>query len=143
MCLFTKTNQMEIAEDNITCYKVLYYLGNNAFMSPYQRFKYTLKRYDNHEPVEFCENKCCENSITAQWGYKLDKNVFHSFAYFYDALNELKTFRYIGTCPCIVECVIPIDTEYIEGSFDWYKSYASKSIIIKKTIVEPKKVVLV
>lgn len=141
MCIFTNNVKFKIADQDIVCYKVL--LKSNvegAFLSPYLRFYCTLdKRYDDDNELDI--HKWDKSDFT------IDKGVFHMFANYEDAMDELDWLAFPGwlTFPeniqaqyicVIVKCIIPEGSEYIEGKYIDFHSIASKSVIYKEVLYE-------
>lgn len=132
MCLTIYTEnskeiKADIAETDITCYKVLkasrtIYTTNNHliwFETPYTGFLMKLgKTYTDKAKVkrEYNKDDACLN---------IGGGVFHSFKFFEDAISEVEEWAEGGV---VVECTIPKGTKMYEGFFDDSECYGSKKI---------------
>ena len=120
MCLHTKQKEIQIAQEDITCYKVI----NPDMTSLYHtEFKWKLgKLYE----TEMDDSPIC-NTVS---------QAFHS----YKTLQDLKYGYFQSLSPCMmVKCTIPKGSEYYSGIQDAMDGYASNKIIANE-ILDVKKV---
>ena len=125
MCLtLTKNSEIKVAQENITCYKVME-KWNNTLISPYQSMRY----------------KCgimrvLETPITLKhgmFGVYIEEG-FHSCCNEQEA-ERLKSAlqTHVNAQYVVVKCLIPARTRYAVGFFSWlgdsFDSICSERII--------------
>lgn len=116
MCWTSSECKIQIAKEDITCYKVASKLTDTCFKSMYYHFLYTFDRFYG-EPLE------------CKYGYDkffIEKG-FHSFNIIYTAIHNLERAGDV-----ILGCTIPRGTEYAFS--EEQQSYVSQDIIIEKVI---------
>jgi len=117
MCLITKLEQPIVAEKPITCYKVLWHVGDKLFSLYHSEFEWKMDK------VHF---------TTLQEGEKLEdgrgtvNQGFHSYKDLQSALIVMARTFY----PCLaVECIIPEGAKYYVGEDgDKRDGYASEKL---------------
>lgn len=117
MCLHTKQKVPNIAEEDITCYKVI----NPDMTSLYfTEFNWVLgKLYET-------EIECC-----SKWDFNEVSKSFHS----YKTLQDLMHGYFQSLSPCMmVKCTIPKGSEYYLGKQDEMDGYASNKIIANEIL---------
>lgn len=122
MCLLTTQKIPKIAEEDITCYKVI----NPDMTSLYfTEFNWVLgKLYET-------EIECC-----SKWDFIEVSKAFHS----YKSLQDLMHGYFKSLSPCLmVKCTIPQGSEYYLGKQGEMDGYASNKIIVNE-ILDVKKV---
>lgn len=135
MCIFINNVKFKIADQDIVCYKVLLKskVDEGVFLSPYLRFYCTLnKQYDDNNKLDIRK---------LNTDFIINGGVFHMFANYEDAMDELNWLTFPENmdvlCSCaIVKCIIPKGSEYIEGKYIYFHSIASKSVIYKEVLYE-------
>ena len=118
MCLLTTQKKVKIAEEDITCYKVI-----NPDMTSlyYTEFKWELGKL--YETERQCRSK---------WDVSEVSQAFHS----YQSLMDDLTYAYFESLsPCMmVKCTIPKGSEYYLGKQDAMDGYASNKLIINEIL---------
>lgn len=145
MCLITDSNKMSIATEDITCYKIMHLDADGNFISPYTHFnykknkEYTITKYTTfyHRTPKISVS---DEGIYFTSDFEIHENAFHSFQNLDDAMTEYRWLQshcllIINIFPlCVVKCIIPQNTEYVDGVFNSSVSFASKSIKITDEI---------
>lgn len=121
MCLFKAIRQIQIADKDIECYKVL----KSNLQSMYYQFQYELnKKYSkkwDEEFIEYATNR-----------YELGGNMFHVTVdknlcvHFYGESNEM---GHLSDSQVLVKCIIPKGTRYYQGK---YTEIGTETLIIKE-----------
>ena len=106
MCLYTTSKKVQVAKEDIVCYKVMmgYYGDKGAWVSPYQRMAYKeghtyelgrqLRLLDVSKPLR-----------EYRYPYMVEEG-FHSFANLSDALLFLNVYK--ARCPWLMPWM-PVD----------------------------------
>ena len=120
MCLITK-EPSQVAQEDITCYKVVNYVDDNKVLSFYLNFEYILnKLYEtNLLPIHNQDGDICI------------ENGFHSYRTIHRAIKNLVKYLQYKEYGCVVvECIIPKGAIFFQND----KYFASNQIIIKTII---------
>lgn len=144
MCLIiTKFNKLEVAQEDIKCYKILFNFSRfNILAAPYRDFNYKLGE-TYHTDISVSYDYCTSGlSLFTQMFYDffnsfLDvKGVnqgFHSFVKLKNAIRERNSdIDYKSLVVC--ECIIPKGAKYYKGKYLHYDGYVSDNIKINKII---------
>lgn len=117
MCLLTTQQVPQIAEEDITCYKVI---SPDMTSLYYTEFKWELdKLYET-------EIECC-----SRWDFTEVSQAFHS----YKTLQDLMHGYFKSLSPCMmVKCTIPKGSEYYLGKQGEMDGYASNKIIVNEIL---------
>lgn len=142
MCLYTTSKKVQVAKEDIVCYKVMIeYSGvKYVWMSPYKGMAYE----EGHNYELERQLQLLDASKTISYPYIVEEG-FHSFANLSDALSFrnvfMARFPQLGARQytyVIVKCIIPEGTAYVEGLFiDWgnkFPSFCSEKIICEDKI---------
>lgn len=145
MCLYVKNKEPKIAKCNISCYKMVLrqqYPSCNEYFSPYMYMpisKECINGDKNMEPNEIMIPKnVCIDETNFIFGHEftayIEGGMIHTYMRKEDAIKDATAQ---GTAPLesfeVYECMIPIGTEYYEGTDSEFCCYASKAIkFIKK-----------
>lgn len=139
MCLYITQKETQIAQEDITCYKVLETwnpewdeesghkrkIKKTVFRSYfYPNFKWNIDKHYRSRLV--IEPRHMANNYSVN-------EAFHS----YQTLESAKSFcKSYGMCPCVIaRCIIPKGAKYCEGTnSDSTDGYASNQIIIKEIV---------
>ena len=115
MCLKTTLTEPKIAQEDITCYKVI---SQNMTSLYYTEFKWELGKLYETE-MDFCPV------------YKTVSKAFHS----YQSLEDLRYGYYKSELPCrIVKCTIPKGSEYYTGIQGSENGFTSNKLIINEVL---------
>ena len=117
MCLLTTQQEVKIAKEDITCYKVI-----NPDMTSlhYTEFKWELGKLYEVE-MEFCP-KGLINTVS---------QAFHS----YKTLMDMKYEYVMSSKPCMmVKCTIPKGSEYCSGKQGDVDGHASNKLIVNEIL---------
>ena len=117
MCLLTTQQEVKIAQEDITCYKVI-----NPDMTSlhYTEFKWELGKLYEVE-MEFCP-KGLINTVS---------QAFHS----YKTLMDMKYEYVMSSKPCMmVKCTIPKGSEYCSGKQGDVDGHASNKLIVNEVL---------
>ena len=118
MCLKTTLTEPKIAQEDITCYKVI---SQNMTSLYYTEFKWELgKLYE------------AEMECSSQWRrISLISKAFHS----YQTLEDLRYGFYKSELPCLmVKCTIPKGSEFYTGIQGSENGFASNKLIINEIL---------
>lgn len=117
MCLYTKQKEVQIAQEDITCYKVI---SPDMTSLNYTEFKWELgKLYET------------EIECRSRWDFSEVSKSFHS----YKTLQDLMHGYFKSLSPCMmVKCTIPKGSEYYLGKQDEMDGYASNKIIANEIL---------
>lgn len=136
MCLNIFKNDVQVAEQDITCYKFLRLSScGEKFVSPFQEFEYELdKEYETKMTVELSGD--IEGEYITDYWREVEEG-FHTIASekttVYFAERRTATFRghhrYV-----VVECVIPKGASYYEGTWRGSAGYASDKLKVVKVL---------
>lgn len=122
MCLLTTQQVPQIAEEDITCYKVI---SPDMTSLYHTEFKWELDKL--YETEIECRSK---------WDFTVVSQAFHS----YKTLQDLMHGYFKSLSPCMmVKCTIPKGSEYYLGRQGVMDGYASNQIIVNE-ILDVKKV---
>ena len=134
MCLYTKQWESKIAEEDITCYKVL----TEDLKSPCYGQQYELGKLIKSELV--LTSKPLYNCVNEGLHTYSDKGDAIRTVYSRWAIQNNWTDVYEISAPIVVECVIPKGSEYYAGKpFVWLQTsilYASAQLIPKKIVYD-------
>lgn len=127
MCFLRKFEPIKIADSDITCYKVVTpsFSSPLTYVSLYRGFKYEVNKLYEKSVIFKTE---CKGVYATGFG----SAGFHSYIYLSSEslYNDLIQDR-----ACLIECVIPKGSLYIQGIDSCSSpSYLSDKIIIKKEI---------
>lgn len=118
MCLdYLTTEDPIIATEDIVAYKVALVVKGKPF-APFQGIKYTI-------------NERMHAELSVRW--RSVHEGYHSLATLEDAVdfNDYSIGR-------VYQCIIPKGTQYYEGKFGDYVSYAAETIIMKPLTLSQK-----
>lgn len=120
MCLKTTLTEPKIAQEDITCYKVISNdmtsLYHYDFKWTFGKMYYSLIEADN-------DTKDCDSKEIYQ--------AFHS----YETLEDLKKAYFTVTSPCLaVKCTIPKGSKVYKGTHDDLNGYASNQLVMNEVI---------
>lgn len=138
MCLYTQDANWNIADRDITCYKVMYVKDRKIF-SPFRDMVYVMDlEYKAEGFFETrVETEICKNRFTVIPAFEkawIMHNGFHSYIHLQSAFLVACDFN--DTCMqknyILVKCVIPKGTRYCKGSssntLDRIDEYCSEKI---------------
>ena len=147
MCLvITKFNKLEVAQEDIKCYKILFKFEKHPdiLMAPYQNFNYELGvTYFTNISVSYNCNTFGLSFFRYMFYNLFDKFLdvkgvnqgFHSFVNLKDAIKERNSdvdYKKLVIC----ECIIPKGSKYYKGAYSNYNGYVSDNIRINKIIYD-------
>ena len=132
MCLYLKSSKVRIAKEDIICYKFLV-KEVGSYFTPYQSSLIEVGKL-----IEDTESLMIEKTSKRDFNFILYGGMFHTFKDIEAARKDVRWFannmsrvnEYV-----IFKCIIPKGTEYYEGTFEAYKCYASKKLIISEVVV--------
>lgn len=145
MCLvITKFNKLEVAQEDIKCYKILFKSSvcPGLFYAPYQNFNYKLGvTYFTNISVSYNCNTFGLSFFRYIFYNLFDKFLdvkgvnqgFHSFVNLKDAIKERNSdvdYKRL----VISECIISKGSKYYKGAYSNYDGYVSDNIRINKII---------
>jgi hypothetical protein len=145
MCLIiTKFNKLEVAQEDIKCYKILFKSSahSDIYYAPYQNFTYELGvTYFTNISVSYNCNTFGLSFFRFIFYNLFDKFLdvkgvnqgFHSFVNLKDAIKERNSdvdYKRL----VIGECIIPKGAKYYKGAYSNYDGYVSDNIKINKII---------
>lgn len=154
MCIRTNQEKLEVAESDITVYKLID-VNPGVFEENYDFSKHLLleqpQKYSYTSFYQFVviDNNCVENkqpfiakgyarkakySSVARYKYFYGEGLIHTFENEDDALKCLKP-NYFDEFAILYKCTIPKGTKYIKGVEDTgFPSYAAKKIIFEEPV---------
>ena len=110
MCLFAKTNEIKVAEDDIKCYKVINVkkvFNDYVFLTPYQLVEVDIDTLLGQKP--FSADRKPKLEKFKDDVYVAEGGFIHAFKHYEDALDDC------DYCDIVFECIIKKGTKYIEG----------------------------
>ena len=122
MCLITSQQEPQIADKNITCYKVL---RKDMSSMLYSEFKWEFGKLHKTELEPY------RSVMSGPFWIKKITKAFHS----YKAYKDVRGGYFMSGHPCIiVECTIPKGAMFYEGHHCDEEGYASNQLIINKVV---------
>lgn len=119
MCLLTTQQEVKIAQEDITCYKLITPDMTSFF---HTEFKWELGKLYETE-MDYCPQPTCRINQVYQ--------AFHS----YETLQDLKHMYTMLLEPCLmVKCTIPKGSEYCSGTQTKMNGYASNKLIANEIL---------
>lgn len=132
MCLIVNKSSC-VAEQDITCYKVVDYLGHRKYVTPWMRMPIVPHKEYSHANSPFPLPQACSD-------YRLyvDKGLFHTYVNFEDALESATR---LGKDAHVFSATIPKGSRYYEGRANilgspYHLSYASDTLILNKRLTK-------
>lgn len=138
MCLAIYNNQVEVAEEDITCYKFLRLssqcgIPGETLTSPYQSFEYELgKEYSSNLQVHTFEydddeedEDGCERFVEEGFHAIVCEKLAHGIV---NARNKSNVRWNRPHSYVVVECVIPKGASYYKGTWFSTTGYASNRL---------------
>lgn len=147
MCVFVKSKTPKIAQEDITCWKVLYSWSGNTFFTPYFHadVRFDEEMADDSHPYIDDSLGCSTDEFVKVYPYFVERGFYHMYKNEDEALIDYGTDEYvegIDLCHYIVKCIIPKGTAYFEGIYRYRsngiresvsrESFAAAKIILKK-----------
>lgn len=154
MCIRTNQEKLEVAESNITVYKLIDVnpgvLATNYVLSRYMLLEQPQKySYNSFYQFVVIDNNCVENkrpfiakgharrakcSSGAGYRYFYGEGLIHTFENEDDALKSIEP-NDVDAFAILYKCTIPKGTKYIKGVEDTgFPSYAAKKIIFEEPV---------
>lgn len=160
MCLITKTPKVQVAEEDIVCYKVLKRLDEkNRYATPYMRARLTVtpdsvqhpdsdvypiyeatKEQPGNLPTVLFDAVCLgyinPYRINDTYLLYVEDGFIHTYRDVACKSAEITINQVtISSVASVCECIIPKGTEYVEGVTPHGSiGYASRSIVYKKEL---------
>ena len=144
MCLYTASEKVQVAKEDIICYKILVKVRKrwiyrifhkSKYRAPFSVFyTYQLKKlYDLGKSL-----RINFDPYPGGLPYHIVDEGFHSFVNLQDAKRKLDEWYEAPEGQTIVKCVIPKGAEYVKGTIDSSKNspagYVSHQIICLKEV---------
>lgn len=142
MCLYTTSKKVQVAKEDIVCYKILIKLKKKGIFRIFRKFTYRApfhcyytyrlkKLYDLGRSLK-CKlfTKGCPTFYVVSEGY-------HTFEDIQDARDMLLEWYETPGMQKIVQCIIPKGAEYVKGTTYLYNSvvsYVSNKLVCLKEI---------
>lgn len=136
MCLYTDSKKVQVAKEDITCYKILIKERKKWIYRIFHKSTYRAPFYKYHT-YRLKELNDLGRSLIVYTDYEVHSG-FHSFVNLQDAERMLSEWYDTQKGQIIVQCVIPKGAEYVKGTIDKSPtspaSYVSHQIICLREI---------
>lgn len=151
MCLKIFNNQVQVAEQDITCYKFLLSqrhsdIEDQRFISPYQTFEYELgKEYSSNLQVHTFDYDLAFDYADVNAIERVVEEGFHTIPSEEVARkivkykNTLHSYKRDNRKPyVVVKCIIPKGASYYTGMWQYNQSYASNKLKVVEVLKDNK-----
>lgn len=143
MCLYTKTNEPKIAEQDITCYKVMMVMETpikDVYRTPFQDKIVSIDVINGNKPyVANCKGTA--KRVVNSWKeYSIDEGFIHTIRDLDDAkwlYKHINEYWVTSNTPVLFSCKIPKGTKYFEGHDSNLKSgFSSEQIVFQEKLTD-------